>query len=259
MEESQIEAVADLCKYSYFNQAQWTVGDEFNISIGQGDNAYTPLQMAQYVATLGNYGVRNQVSIVKGIEGEGETQKDDPYTISVDKDDISKVIEGMKRVVTNGTLAGMFSRLDVEVAGKTGTAERSGYINPVDEVSYVREHLSSIAPGVSWSEVEEIMEDLMLEDPESYPTENDTVDDAVIQASGRTVTQSDIDQFKDTYDEFAWVVTMAPADDPKIAVVVMLVQGGTSYNAGPVAREIIGEYLKLSDENEAADFGTKMQ
>lgn len=99
----------------------------------------------------------------------------------------------------------------------------------------------------------------MLEDPESYPTENDTVDDAVIQASGRTVTQSDIDQFKDTYDEFAWVVTMAPADDPKIAVVVMLVQGGTSYNAGPVAREIIGEYLKLSDENEAADFGTKMQ
>ena len=52
---------------------------------------------------------------------------------------------------------------------------------------------------------------------------------------------------------------MAPADDPKIAVVVMLVQGGTSYNAGPVAREIIGEYLKLSDENEAADFGTKMQ
>ena len=97
---------------------------------------------------MGNYGVRNQVSIVKGIEGEGETQKDDPYTISVDKDDISKVIEGMKRVVTNGTLAGMFSRLDVEVAGKTGTAERSGYINPVDEVSYVREHLSSIAPDV---------------------------------------------------------------------------------------------------------------
>lgn len=259
VEEDKIEAVTDLCKYSYFNQAQWTVGDEFNISIGQGDNAYTPLQMAQYVATLGNYGVRNQISIVKGIEGEGEKEKDEPYTISVDRDDISKVIEGMKRVVTNGTLAGMFSRLDVEVAGKTGTAERSGYINPVDEVSYVREHLSSIAPGVSWSQVQETMEDLMLEDPESYPTENDTVDAAVIQASGRTVTQSDIDQFKDTYDEFAWVVTMAPADDPKIAVVVLLIQGGTSYNAGPVAREIIGEYLKLSGENEAADFGTKMQ
>lgn len=259
VEEDKIEAVTDLCKYSYFNQAQWTVGDEFNISIGQGDNAYTPLQMAQYVATLGNYGVRNQISIVKGIEGEGEKEKDEPYTISVDRDDISKVIEGMKRVVTNGTLAGMFSRLDVEVAGKTGTAERSGYINPVDEVSYVREHLSSIAPGVSWSQVQETMEDLMLEDPESYPTENDTVDAAVIQASGRTVTQSDIDQFKDTYDEFAWVVTMAPADDPKIAVVVLLIQGGTSYNAGPVAREIIGEYLKLSGENEAADFGTKMK
>ena len=66
---------------------------EFNISIGQGDNAYTPLQMANYVATLGNYGVRNQVSIVKGIEGIGETEKDDPYTIDVEKEDMEKVID----------------------------------------------------------------------------------------------------------------------------------------------------------------------
>lgn len=103
VEEDKVETVTDICKYSYFNQAQWTVGDEFNISIGQGDNAYTPLQMANYVATLGNYGVRNQVSIVKGIEGIGETEKDDPYTINVEKEDMEKVIEGMRRVVKNGT------------------------------------------------------------------------------------------------------------------------------------------------------------
>ena len=36
---------------------------------------------------------------------------------------------------------------------------------------------------------------------------------------------------------------MAPADNPKIAVVVMLVQGGISSNAAPIAREIIGSYL----------------
>ena len=52
---------------------------------------------------------------------------------------------------------------------------------------------------------------------------------------------------------------MAPADDPKIAVVVMLVQGGISYNAGPVAREIIGKYLDLEGQYAAADFTTKMQ
>ena len=81
----------------------------------------------------------------------------------------------------------------------------------------------------------------------------------MIEASGNRITQSQIDRYKDTYDEFAWVVTMAPADDPKIAVVVMLVQGGISYNAGPVAREIIGKYLDLQKEYEAADFTTKMQ
>lgn len=257
--EDSVETVADICKYSYFNQAQWTVGDEFNISIGQGDNAYTPLQMARYAATLGNYGVRNQVSIVKGIEGEGETVKEEPYTIDVEKEDMDEVLAGMRLVASRGTLAATFGRFPIEVAGKTGTAERSGYINPVDEVGYVKEHLSSIAPGVSWNEVEELISDLMLEDPERYPTENDAVDDAVIKASGNKITQSDIDQFKDTYDEFAWVVTLAPADDPKIAVVVMLVQGGISSNAAPVAREIIGEYLQVDSDYEEADFETKMQ
>lgn len=257
--EDSVETVADICKYSYFNQAQWTVGDEFNISIGQGDNAYTPLQMARYAATLGNYGVRNQVSIVKGIEGEGETVKEEPYTIDVEKEDMDEVLAGMRLVASRGTLAATFGRFPIEVAGKTGTAERSGYINPVDEVGYVKEHLSSIAPGVSWNEVEELISDLMLENPESYPTENDAVDDAVIKASGNKITQSDIDQFKDTYDEFAWVVTLAPADDPKIAVVVMLVQGGISSNAAPVAREIIGEYLQVDSDYEEADFETKMQ
>ena len=259
VEEDKVETVTDICKYSYFNQAQWTVGDEFNISIGQGDNAYTPLQMANYVATLGNYGVRNQVSIVKGIEGAGETQKEEPYVINVDKEDMDSVIEGMRRVVKKGTLSGIFRNFPVDVAGKTGTAEKDGYINPVDEVSYVKSHLSSIASGVSWAEVESTMKQLMKEDPERYPTENDAVDDALIEASGNRITQSQIDRYKDTYDEFAWVVTMAPADDPKIAVVVMLVQGGISYNAGPVAREIIGKYLDLQKEYEAADFTTKMQ
>ena len=47
---------------------------------------------------------------------------------------------------------------------------------------------------------------------------------------------------KKTYDAFAWTVALAPADDPEIAVAVMLVQGKTSVNAAPVVREIIGRY-----------------
>lgn len=156
-------------------------------------------------------------------------------------------------------MSSVFNSLDIEVAGKTGTAEVAGYVQPDDEVAYVKSHLSAIAPGVSWSEVEAEMKQLMKEDPSTYPTENDTVDKAVIEASGGTVTMSDVNQFKDTYDSFAWVITLAPADDPKIAVVVMLVQGGTSVNAAPVARDVIAEYLLNDDKYEAADFTTKMQ
>lgn len=259
VKEDKIESLTDLCKYSYFNQAQWTIGDEFNISIGQGDNAYTPLQIANYAATLGNDGKRNQVSIVKGIEGEGEHEKEAPYEIGVDSEDLAKVLEGMRRVTTNGTLAGYFGSFDYPVAGKTGTAERAGYINPVDEVGYVKSNLGRITSKVTWSEVEETMKKLMKEDREKYPTENDAVDAALIEASGKTVTQSQIDRYKDTYDPFAWVITMAPADDPKIAVVVMLVQGGISSNSAPIAREIIGSYLDNKAKYEEIDLEPKIQ
>lgn len=215
--------------------------------------------MANYVATLGNYGVRNQVSIVKGIEGIGETEKDESLYYRRRKGRHGKGhrrdAQGSKERYSLRHIRGF----PVEVAGKTGTAEKDGYINPTDEVAYVKSHLSSIVSGVSWSDVEAAMKQLMKDDPERYPTENDAVDDALIEASGNKVTQSQIDKYKETYDEFAWVVTMAPADDPKIAVVVMLVQGGISYNAGPVAREIIGKYLDLEGQYEEADFTTKMQ
>lgn len=259
---SKVETLTDVCKYSYFNQAEWTTGDEFNIAIGQGDNAYTPLQMANYVATLGNDGKRNQVSIIRGIGGEGLNKKEKAYQIDVEKSDLDKVLEGMRLVTKRGTLASCFSRFPIDVAGKTGTAERSGYINPKNEVAYVKEHLSAIAPGVSWSDVQKTMTKMMKEDPQKYPTENDAVDEALIKASGKKVSYSDINKYKDTYDHFAWTITLAPADNPKIAVVVLLVQGGTSYNAAPVAREIIGEYLGVKSENEGnskeLDFSTKM-
>lgn len=257
--KSKVETVTDICKYSYFNQASWSIGDEFNISIGQGDNSYTVAQMARYVATLGNDGLRNELNLIKNIEGVGATKKAEPYQIDVTKEEMSAVLEGMRRVTKGGTLAGLFDSVGINAAGKTGTAEVSGYIQPDDEVAYVKGHLSAIAPGVTWDQVEAEMRKLMRDEPESYPTENDTVDTAVIEASGGKITMEDVNKFKDTYDEFAWTVTLAPVEDPKIAVVVMLVQGGTSANAGPVARDVIAEYLLNEEKFVRADFTTKMQ
>ena len=257
--KSKVETVTDICKYSYFNQATWTIGDEYNISIGQGDNSYTVAQMARYVATLGNDGLRNELSLIKSIEGVGVKEKAEPYQIDVTKEEMAAVLEGMRRVTKAGTLAGLFDSVGINAAGKTGTAEVAGYIQPENEVEYVKGYLSSIAPGVTWDQVEAQMKKLMMDEPENYPTENDAVDKAVIKASGGKITMDDVNKHKDTYDEFAWTITLAPVEDPKIAVVVMLVQGGTSANAGPVARDIIAEYLLNDNKFVQADFTTKMQ
>ena len=215
--------------------------------------------MARYVATLGNDGLRNELSLIKNIEGEKTKEEKEQYQIDVTEDDMAAVLEGMRRVTKAGTLAGLFDSVGINAAGKTGTAEVAGYIQPDDEVAYVQSHLSSIAPGVTWDQVAAEMKILMREEPENYPTENDAVDKAVIEASGGRITMEDVNKYKDTYDEFAWTVTLAPVEDPKIAVVVMLVQGGTSANAGPVAKDIIAEYLLNEKKYAQADFSTKMQ
>lgn len=249
VKKSQVENVADICKYSYFNQAKWNLGDEFNISIGQGDNAYTPVQMANYIATLANKGYKNEVSVVKGVEGQGEKEKPAAVKLNLkNRDKLGAVIKGMEKVASGGTLSGVFGNFPVKVGGKTGTAEKQGYINPKDEVAYVKKHLSSLTRSVSWKEVEKMMDKLMEEEPDNYIDENSTVDMALVKASEGKVTQAMINQYKDTYDNFAWTVTMAPSDDPEIVVVAMLVQGGISFNAAPIAREVIGKYL-LEEKN----------
>ena len=254
VKDSQVETVASRVKFDYFIQAQWTTGDQFNISIGQGDNAYTPLQMASYLATLGNNGVRNQVSLVSGIEGQGTTVKEASTDLKLKDGTMEEVLKGMKRVCSSGTLAGVFGNFPVEVAGKTGTAENQGIKQPKSEVSYVKSHLgsfnSSAGTSVSWSKVKKTMEQMMEAEPERYPSEDETVDEALIKASGYKITQSMIDSYKDGYDYYSWTVALAPADDPQIAVVVLLVEGGFSSNAAPVVKDIIADYLNVYDEDE---------
>jgi len=60
----------------------------------------------------------------------------------------------------------------------------------------------------------------------------------------------------DYYDDYAWFVAFAPYEDPEIAVAVVLFQGGSGGYAGPIAREIIAEYLGFNnmDKKEALPF-----
>jgi len=262
IKKDQIEPLADLCLYTYFNQTDWSTADAMNIAIGQGENAYTPLQMANYVATLGNKGVRNQVSLIKSIENQGEYAKANPVQVKVSNDEyFNQIIAGMRLAATGseGSLSRYFKNFPVPVAAKTGTAQRAGTINPPSEVAYIKQHLSAFNSALSWTQVKKEMQRLMTTYPEIYVSEDTAVRRAVINLSNGKLTSTDLNRYKSEYDNFAWVLALAPADNPKIAVAVMIVQGATGPNAGAIAREVIGEYLQVSQDYTIIDLNSKQQ
>ncbi|MBQ2867419.1 MAG: penicillin-binding protein, partial [Firmicutes bacterium] len=246
--EDMVETVTDNVKYTYFNYAKLNTADALNVAIGQGENAYTPLQMANYVATLANGGKKNQVSLIKGVEGEGVAAKPEPTKVEVEDDSIfDDILEGMRRVAhgTRGSARRYFANFPVEVAAKTGTAERDGHINPPSEVEYVKTYLKRIAPQLTWEQVEEKMRSLKEEDPDTFQSDDVAVVSAVVRLTDGKVTREKINQFKPVYDNFSWFVCAAPVDDPKIAVAVLIFQGGQGGLGAPVAREIVAQYLEL--------------
>lgn len=125
--------LGDIIKYTYLNQAVWNDGDTMNISIGQGSNAYTPIQMANYIATVANGGYRHNVSVIKKgttYDGDSVTYMPERNSERIDLSDYSfldTVTKGMVMVSEN--TGGMYNNFPVDVASKTGTAEKDG-LNP---------------------------------------------------------------------------------------------------------------------------------
>ncbi len=124
-------SLVDIIKYSYINQAVWNVGDNLNISIGQGNNAYTVLQMANYTAILSNGGYRRNVSIVKDVktyDGKETNYTPERNAERINLSDynyLNVVKEGM-RMVSLDDSAKPYNNFPVEVGSKTGTAQNQG-------------------------------------------------------------------------------------------------------------------------------------
>ncbi len=247
---AKYQEVIEMTLYEYFNQAQWSTGDAFNVSIGQGDNAYTPLQMARYMSILGNKGKKMDANLVMSIEDEGDIERKPAVDTGMDKKHLETVLEAMHHVTASRGegLYSHYANFPWKVAVKTGTAQKAGFVNPPSEVEYIKSHLSSFG-NMSWDQVEAEMKRLMKEYPKTYTTEDIAVRRAVINLSGGELSYDSLDRYKSTYDEFAWIVAVAPKDNPKIAVACMIPQGQTGGNADPVVREIIGQYLKGLDKN----------
>ncbi len=111
-----------------YGEGAWKASTIISLGIGQGEFAITPLQMAQFTATIANRGKAIAPHVVKREDRMKYRELvDEPFTISAHDIEIEKrhfdaVAKGMRQVVTDGT-AKIAQFGDVEVCGKTGTAE----------------------------------------------------------------------------------------------------------------------------------------
>ncbi|QUH26058.1 penicillin-binding transpeptidase domain-containing protein [Serpentinicella alkaliphila] len=259
VKEDRANIFTDIIKYSYFAQARWSTADTMNFAIGQGEHAYTSLQMVNYMATLANGGNRYNLSLVRKV------QKFEDKSVTVFEPILAEKIElknpknldeinyGMHLTTTTGTAQTYFRNLPVKVAGKTGTAQRSGKIPPTDEVEYLKRHMGSF--GVRLSDVEDLTLQLMIENRDNvkYQDRGNAMREA-IKILNPKVNNNTLDQFKKDYDNYAWFTGFAPYDDPQIAISVLIFQGGSGGFASPIFREIVAEYMGLNSTSKE-EFG----
>jgi penicillin-binding protein 2 len=109
----------------------WTVGDNVNLAVGQGDLQADPLQMAVAYATIGNGGevVRPHVGLEVDDPAGRAIQEIDPAPrreVEIDPAWRTTIMNGLHDAATQpgGTSYSVFGGYPVEIAGKTGTAER---------------------------------------------------------------------------------------------------------------------------------------
>lgn len=72
-----------------------------------------------------------------------------------------------------------------------------------------------------------------------------------------SITDDDIDKYKETYGDFAWAVAFAPSDNPEIAVAVVIPQGTTSTYAFLPIKDVIGYYLLGSSSDQTSSSSDK--
>lgn len=109
-----------------YGENRWKFSTIYSLSIGQGELGVTPLQMANFMATIANRGYYITPHIIRSIGERGEPlpeYRERHYT-AVEERHFTPVIEGMAAVVTSGTgRNASLEKLGIEVCGKTGTAE----------------------------------------------------------------------------------------------------------------------------------------
>ena len=189
----------------------WSAGRNLSAAIGQSYNAFSPLQVAKYIAMVANGGHKINPTLIKRVLNSDGTEslkseiaeycsnKLNIGDISTEdlvfsQGNINAVLEGMRSVTDEGgTASSVFRGFNIEVGGKTGSAEAGKNVN-------------------------------------------------------------------------AWFAGFAPYNDPEIAVVVMVENGGHGYYTAEVAKEIIAEYFgmnlnsnEIQENNQAISYTENIQ
>lgn len=110
-----------------FGDRYWGIGDLMSLGVGQGMVSVSPLQMAVATASLANGGYRVRPHLVSAVkQPDGEYQYTTPSMEKInwiEEEELDAVKKGMRRVVTEGSGRFYANIPDIEVAGKTGTAQ----------------------------------------------------------------------------------------------------------------------------------------
>ena len=126
----------------------WYVGETLSSAIGQSYNSFSPLQMAKYVSMLTNGGNSIRPTIVKSIANvEGQevskeeiinfvnaklgVQDEEVENIEISQVNLNAILEGMRSVAneTGGTAYSIFKGFNIEIGGKTGSAQAGDKTN----------------------------------------------------------------------------------------------------------------------------------
>jgi penicillin-binding protein 2 len=172
-------------------QQQWFAGETISVGIGQGYNAYTPLQLANALAALVNDGKLYRPHIVRHVidsrSGERRVIEPEPLRqIPLKPANVKAVLDGMVGVNISGTGRRAFLGAEYTSGGKTGTAQ-------------------------------------------------------VFSLRGQRYVEGKV---RERLRDHSWFVAYAPAEAPKIALAVLVENGGFgAQSAAPIARQVMDYYL----------------
>jgi penicillin-binding protein 2 len=118
--------------YSASVGVPWYDGLALQAAIGQSDNAFTPLQLSNYTATIANGGTRYKTTLLSAVRtATGNEKVYSSVPEILDKLQVSDAVidavkKGMQSVAEEGTASAYFKDYPVQIGGKTGTAQVKG-------------------------------------------------------------------------------------------------------------------------------------